>query len=159
MHLDTKKLGFAARLTQAMEERGLNQVQLAGMVRVAQSQVSNWKKGKTMPHPRVAEELAYHLYLNTEWLLEGTGPKTPEDKSRYQLKTAAKIADKAKSLGFSPAQTQSVFEISESIIREGTAGYGTDWQARAVEAETRALEAERKLEDLKSQLEKMLNQF
>lgn len=153
---NNNKLAFAARLREVMEDRGMTQMQLANLVGVAQSRISEWRAGKAMPQRRVGEALAEHLYLNVEWLIEGTGPKEPKDKSQYQLATAAAIAKRLQGEGFSDDQVQTAFEASESVIREGAATYGTDWRQRAKEAEDRALEAERKLDSLYKRLRLIL---
>lgn len=130
----------------------MTQVQLAGLVGVGQSRVSEWRAGKSMPQRRVAEELAEQLYLNVDWLLEGEGPKTPEQRSKKVLMTAKKIADKAKDAGLSDRDVQVVFEISERTLKADFNASGNDWQTRALAAEERALVAERELAELKARL-------
>ena len=64
---------FAARLAEAMEARGLKQVDLLGVarergVKLGKSQISQYVAGKTMPRPDMLAFLASSLGVSEPWL-------------------------------------------------------------------------------------------
>lgn len=70
---------FASRLAQAMEERGLKQVDLLRLaaergVKLGKSQLSQYVGGKTVPRPQVMGALADLLGVDADWLGAATPP-------------------------------------------------------------------------------------
>ena len=57
---------FARILAQLIQERGLNQLQLAALIGVRQSQVSNWLNGKSLPGYHSLDQLRQKLKVNAD---------------------------------------------------------------------------------------------
>ena len=61
---------FAKVLKELMEQQGVNQLQLADMLGVRQSQVSNWLNGKSMPGYHSMRMLSIKMKISADELLE-----------------------------------------------------------------------------------------
>ncbi len=66
--------GFVERLREAMESAGLNQGQLAELLEVSQSAVSQWLAGAKEPSRENLRECAEALRVDPAWLEYGAGP-------------------------------------------------------------------------------------
>jgi len=64
------KLGFSKILGNIMKEQNLNQLALAGMLGIRQSQVSNWLNGKSLPGYFSLKLLCEKLGVSADFLLE-----------------------------------------------------------------------------------------
>jgi len=159
MRSDIKNMAFASRLREVMEKQGLNQVRLAELVGVAQSRISEWKAGKSLPQRRVGEALADKLGVTVDWLVDGVGPKTGEEKSVFILRTAASIANRVKAEGLDSRSADKVFDHSEAVLREEPPGYGGEWRERALVAERRAALAEGKLANLRVKVGELMKEL
>ena len=79
MHAD-----FSARLSQAMDKRGLRQADLVRMaanegVKLGKSQLSQYLSGKTEPRKATLSFLASALGVSAEWLLGAADAPTPQE--------------------------------------------------------------------------------
>lgn len=68
----TTKLG--ERLRNALNERDLSQVNLAHMLGVSPTQVSDWIHGRYRPTKATRRLIADLLRVSEKWLTEGAGP-------------------------------------------------------------------------------------
>lgn len=73
----TDRRSFQARLQEVMEERGLNQAEVAKAARVNQSSVHDWLNPslKALPKARPLIRLCVALNVSADWLLMGRGAK------------------------------------------------------------------------------------
>jgi transcriptional regulator with XRE-family HTH domain len=62
-------LSFAAILKKLMYEKKLNQLSLAKMLGIRQSQVSNWVNGKSLPGYYSLKILCTKLHVSADFLL------------------------------------------------------------------------------------------
>lgn len=69
---------FKFRLGRCADAAKLSQAEIAARLGVLPSRVGNWFQGRNLPSQRQLIQLAKILGTTTEWLLEGTGPKTSE---------------------------------------------------------------------------------
>ena len=60
---------FSAILTQIMRDKKLNQLALAGVLGIRQSQISNWLNGKSLPGYYSIKLLCDKLHLSADFLL------------------------------------------------------------------------------------------
>jgi len=86
MGVDLKKIG--ARMRDARSRAGLTQEQLASMVGVTGSAVSQWENGQTMPDLKPIIALCQSSRANSaDEILAGTRPSTLDDFERQLLET------------------------------------------------------------------------
>jgi len=64
------KINFGRILKEIMIAQGVNQLQLAQMLGVRQSQVSNWLNGKSLPGYFSIRMLCTKLKVSSDYLLE-----------------------------------------------------------------------------------------
>ena len=64
------KNNFNLRLREIMDKQGLNQEQLASIVGVRQSQVSNWLNQKSVPGYASIRVICSKLGVKSDWLLD-----------------------------------------------------------------------------------------
>lgn len=65
------KIEFDRILKELMKKRELNQLQLAEILGIRQSQISNWLNGKSLPGYYSLKLLCEKLKVNAETLLNG----------------------------------------------------------------------------------------
>ena len=76
--------GYPFRISMAMDKRNFSQKALAESVGLTQPEISNFKRGKALPRPVVAQRIAKTLYCSFQWLNYGFGE--PNFSARfYQL--------------------------------------------------------------------------
>jgi transcriptional regulator with XRE-family HTH domain len=63
-------IGFNKVLARVMQERNLNQLRLAAMLGIRQSQISNWLNGKSLPGYFSIKMLCEKLNVSADSLLE-----------------------------------------------------------------------------------------
>ena len=68
--LNNMKINFAKILREVMETNKLNQLQLAELLGVRQSQVSNWLNGKSLPGYYSIRMICTKLGVSADYLLE-----------------------------------------------------------------------------------------
>lgn len=71
--LDFAKLTFGQRLLIARQSAGLTQKALAGVLGIAQNQISVWEAGTSGPKRDRLPAVASAVKSTMEWLLEGRG--------------------------------------------------------------------------------------
>ena len=64
------KINFSKILRDVMEQNTLNQLQMAEMLGVRQSQVSNWLNGKSLPGYYSIRMICTKLNVSADYLLE-----------------------------------------------------------------------------------------
>ena len=76
-------MDFSIILESIMLENGYTQTQLAKIIGVKQSQISEWLKGKAKPGYDTLRQMALSLSLSADYLLgleDEAGAKTVDDK-------------------------------------------------------------------------------
>lgn len=94
-------MSFSENLKSAMEERQISQTQLAGMVGISKSSISQYLSGKHEPIPGVAKRLADALETSYEFLMGNGNVSMDVDFSGKALKNvpveqAARLLGKSK---------------------------------------------------------------
>lgn len=69
---------FGSRLKAAMADAGYTQKALAERIGLSDPYVSMLCSNKNNPSKRTIDSIADVLGVNSEWLLQGTGPKKPD---------------------------------------------------------------------------------
>lgn len=72
---------FKDRLRVAREGKGLTQGQLAKLLRVRQSAVSQWERGETIPNPRKNHAIAEAVGVDVPYLFQGVVDGTNDKKT------------------------------------------------------------------------------
>lgn len=81
---DDLHLGFAARLTQARELRGLSLRELSRCAGLSVTAVSNYERSINLPLVDAVEQLAVALSVSPCWLAYGTGDAPKRDASEAE---------------------------------------------------------------------------
>ena len=66
----TMNINFGKILSEVMEKQKLNQLKLAQMLGIRQSQISNWLNGKSLPGYYSLKMLCQKLNVSADYLLE-----------------------------------------------------------------------------------------
>lgn len=66
-------IGFADRLNQAMNNRGLNAVQLGELIDMERKTIYTWQWGYTMPNALILARICKVLDVSADYLLFGSG--------------------------------------------------------------------------------------
>lgn len=83
VHPSPRQQTFAHRLRELMSTHSLTQIELASLIGLSQSRVSDWLNSKALPQPRSMRALATALRVDATWLLTG------ESRAWQPLGTAA----------------------------------------------------------------------
>jgi len=62
-------ISFPQKLNKIIKDRGLNQLSLAGLLGIRQSQISNWLNGKSLPGYYSLKLICQKLDLSADFLL------------------------------------------------------------------------------------------
>lgn len=85
------------RIKELRKEQGWSQQQLADLLFVNQTAVSQWERGATMPEPQTLLRLSSIFDVSTDYLLGRSDEKKPPVKDERQVadekEAKAKIAD------------------------------------------------------------------
>ncbi len=83
--------GLADRLRRAINDSNMTQSNIASMVGATQPAVSQWLSGKKEPSPENLADIAKHLRVRREWLVEGIPPMksidSEADREEYRANT------------------------------------------------------------------------
>lgn len=69
-HSSSMEIAFSQVLSEIMKKRGLNQLTLANILGIRQSQISNWLNGKSLPGYYSLKLLCEKLDVSAEQLLK-----------------------------------------------------------------------------------------
>ena len=69
-HNEDMNINFGSTLDKIMKEQNLNQLQLARLLDIRQSQVSNWLNGKSLPGYYSLKILCIKLKVSADHLLD-----------------------------------------------------------------------------------------
>ena len=95
---------FAQRLTEAMRQRGLKQIDVVRRapqygIHLGKSHVSQYVSGKTVPRADTARALAAMLGVNQAWLLGESDTMAPsQDASSFNTEDAPSVSSPSLSL-------------------------------------------------------------
>ena len=103
---------FAQRLTEAMRQRGLKQIDVVRRapqygIHLGKSHVSQYVSGKTVPRADTARALAAMLGVNQAWLLGESDTMAPsQDASSFNTEGAPSVSSPSDSSPATPASTK-----------------------------------------------------
>lgn len=69
--------GFAKRLRDLRQEKGMSQAEAAALAGVSTNHYGKWERGIVFPRANALEALANAFGVTTKWLMIGQGEKTP----------------------------------------------------------------------------------
>lgn len=84
-------MSFARRLSKSIQDRGFTAADLARLIGVSNTAVSNWVNGRTIPRPQTLADIARALGVTEQYLLAGVANAAPPPRSR----TISEIIDTA----------------------------------------------------------------
>lgn len=99
------------RIIEILKERDMKQIALANLLNISHSHVSNIIHGRTVPSPRVLQDLSDKLNVNLNWLETGYGDKfkkTSDIDSDYVIKKFNELSDNSK---------QVILKVLETFVR------------------------------------------
>ena len=119
---------FPSRLQECLDEKGWTKTELSRRLDLSHPAVLKWWQGQ-VPRSETLFRMASLFTVNSEWLASGFGSKR----------------------GPPPMTNEEIMQrLDEQGLKEEMPTYGTDWKARAIEAEE-------KLAALKTSLADLLN--
>ena len=89
---------FGDRLIKALKDKSLSQKDLADMMQIRRTSITDWKQGKTFPLADTAVKIATILGVTVEYLVTGKPPSGLSEDSLKIAHTAEKLSPEGRDI-------------------------------------------------------------